>query len=113
MMSDSVEENAGMFGGELMNNWQIVGFIFLGFGMVVLLGGLFYAVTVGSVTEAATGIANSFGAAVPTQMSTIVFMFAFAPFAIGSAVCFVISAFGLIAGSKQKRQALAQAAPMA
>ncbi len=96
-----------------MNNWQIVGFIFLGFGLVVLLGGLFYATTVGSVAEAATGIANSYGAAIPTQTSAIVFMFAFAPFAIGSAVCLVIAAFGFIAGSRQKRQALPQPAPMA
>ncbi len=96
-----------------MNTWQIVGFIFLGFGLVVLLGGLFYATTVGSVTEAATGIANSYGAVIPTQMSSIVFMFAFAPFAIGSTVCFIIAAVGLIAGSKQKRQALPQPAPVA
>ena len=94
-----------------MNTWKIFGFIFLGFGLMVMIGGLAYAATVGSVTQAATDIANSYGAVVPSGTSTVVFIFAFAPFLIGSVVCFVIAALGLILGSRPSRQPIPAPSP--
>ena len=85
-----------------MNSWQIVGVIFVGFGLVVLLVGLFYASTLSSMTQTATDIASSFGAVVP-QTSSLVFLVTFAPFVIGSVVCFIIAAVGIILGSRQKQ----------
>ncbi len=85
-----------------MNSWKIVGIIFLVFGLLVLLGGLFYASTIGAVAQAATDTANSYYNIIPEQTGSIVFMFSFAPFAIGSVVMFIISAIGFMLGRSKK-----------
>ena len=96
-----------------MNNWKIVGILFLIFGVLILFGGLFWASTVGSVAQVATDTANSFMNLIPQQTGSVVFMFAFAPFAFGAIVCFIIAGIGLVVGSKQDKQALPPPPPQA
>ena len=89
-----------------MNSWKIVGVIFLALGILVLFGGLYYATTVSSLAQAVTDTANNYFDVIPQQTGSIVFMFALAPFAIGSVICFIIAAIGLIMGSKRAKQTL-------
>jgi hypothetical protein len=73
-----------------MNNWQAVGYIFLGFCLVFLAVG----VVVGYLMDVSL---SAFGALFASVRSTAVFVAGFPWFIIG-ALCLVVSVVGLVAG---------------
>ena len=88
-----------------MNNWRAVSYIFLGFGLVILFIGLYYASEVSAAVSAVTNTANTIYPGltiVPTETPQIVFANMFTPFAGATASCWVIAVVGAVAGAKQK-----------
>lgn len=78
-----------------MNNWKIIGYIFVAIGIVVLLYGIF-------VTTMLASALSGFG--YPMQLPAILYMSIMAPYLAAAAVFFIIGIIGLYAGRTPKNQ---------
>jgi hypothetical protein len=72
-----------------MNNWSLVGYIFIGFALVLLLVGLTLRV-----------MATSAPIIGMTGMAQSIFMSVFLPYGIGATLCFIIGFAGVSAGAQ-------------
>ncbi len=85
-----------------MNNWQAVGYIFLGFGLIVFFVGLFWAFNESSLYFLSFGGLASIGGG-QTQALIIagaqkIFLTVIVQFIAGAALCWVVAVVGFVKG---------------
>lgn len=85
-----------------MNNWQIIGFLFLGFGIIFFILGIF----TGYIALEPYRILSSQGilSATLNQAAQTLMLTSMVPWIATAAFCWVISIVGLIAGKTTTHQ---------